>query len=186
MYNATSNSWTTFPTGLGQARYYLAAASLPSGLVFFAGGRTRIGNTGIGTSVCVCQLRRVSLCCRDLTTAVLLRFCLPLMLLCNECVWGVCTDDDRSAYVDMYNATSNSWTTFPTGLGQARSQFAAASLPSGLVFFAGGYAGIGTSACVCQLRRVSLCCRDLTTTVLLRCCVPLMLLYTACMCVGLR
>ena len=86
----------------------------------------------------------------------------------------------------MYNATSNSWTTFPTGLGQARSSLAAASLPSGLVFFAGGYAGIGTSACVCQLRRVFLCGGDLTTTVLLRCCVPLMLLYTACVCGGLR
>ena len=70
-------------------------------------------------------------------------------------------------------------------LGQARAQLAAASLPSGLVFFAGGWTGIGTSACVCQLRRVFLCCRDLTTTVLLRCCVPLMLLYTACVCGGL-
>ncbi len=38
MYNATSNSWTTYPTGLGQARGNLAAASLESGLVFFAGG----------------------------------------------------------------------------------------------------------------------------------------------------
>ena len=91
-----------------------------------------------------------------------------------------------SAYVDMYNATSNSWTRFPTGLGQARYFLAAASLPSGLVFFAGGYAGIGTSACVCQLRRVFLCGGDLTTTVLLCCCVPLMLLYTACVCEGLR
>ena len=36
---------------LGQARTYLAAASLPSGLVFFAGGQA-----GIGTSVCVWQL----------------------------------------------------------------------------------------------------------------------------------
>ena len=83
MYNTTSNSWTTFPTGLGQARSQFAAASLPSGLVFFAGGYT-----GIGTSACVCQLRRVFLCGRDLTTTVLLRFCLPMMLLCNECVWG--------------------------------------------------------------------------------------------------
>ncbi len=38
MYNATSNSWTRFPNGLGRARRELAAASLPSGLVFFAGG----------------------------------------------------------------------------------------------------------------------------------------------------
>jgi len=38
MYNATNNSWIRFPSGLGQAREDLAAASLPSGLVFFAGG----------------------------------------------------------------------------------------------------------------------------------------------------
>jgi hypothetical protein len=38
VYNASSNSWTSYPTGLGLARGYLAAASLPSGLVFFAGG----------------------------------------------------------------------------------------------------------------------------------------------------
>jgi hypothetical protein len=40
VYNATSNSWTRLPAGLGEARYDLAAASLPSGLVFFAGGRS--------------------------------------------------------------------------------------------------------------------------------------------------
>ncbi len=38
MYNATSDSWTRFPEGLGQAREYLSSSSLPSGLVFFAGG----------------------------------------------------------------------------------------------------------------------------------------------------
>jgi hypothetical protein len=38
VYNASSNSWASYPTGLGQARAALAAASLPSGLVFFAGG----------------------------------------------------------------------------------------------------------------------------------------------------
>ncbi len=44
-----------------------------------------------------------------------------------------------TAAVDMYNATSNSWTLHPIGLGQAREMLAAASLPdSGLVFFAGG------------------------------------------------
>jgi hypothetical protein len=46
-----------------------------------------------------------------------------------------------SSYVDMYNATSNSWTAFPAGLGQARGYLAAASLVSGLVFFAGGRIG---------------------------------------------
>ena len=48
-----------------------------------------------------------------------------------------------SSYVDVYNATSNSWTRFPAGLGQARARLAAASLPSGLVFFAGGIASGG-------------------------------------------
>jgi hypothetical protein len=43
-----------------------------------------------------------------------------------------------SAHVDMYNASSNSWSRYPAGLGQARELLAAASLPSGLVFFAGG------------------------------------------------
>jgi hypothetical protein len=40
IYNATSNSWIYLPAGLGQIRYRLAAASLPSGLVLFAGGVT--------------------------------------------------------------------------------------------------------------------------------------------------
>jgi hypothetical protein len=40
VYNASNFSWASYPTGLGQARGYLAAASLPSGLVFFAGGVT--------------------------------------------------------------------------------------------------------------------------------------------------
>ncbi len=166
MYNATSKSWTRFPTGLGQARFNLAAASLPShGLVFFAGGEA-----GIKTSACDCQLRLVSFCCRELTTTVLLRCCVPLLL--RACVGGcsdACASDwwnsatgDNCFYVDMYSATSNSWTRFPTGLGQARTRLAAASLPSqGLVFFAGGYYGIMTSACVCQLRLVSLLCRNL-------------------------
>ncbi len=55
----------------------------------------------------------------------------------SECVSG----DVPSSYVDMYNATSNSWTTYPAGLGQARYNLAAASLASGLVFFAGGTTG---------------------------------------------
>ena len=45
---------------------------------------------------------------------------------------------DPSKQVDMYDATSNSWTTYPEGLGQARNFLAAASSASGLVLFAGG------------------------------------------------
>ena len=91
VYNATSNSWIRFPNGLGIARRELAAASLPSGLVFFAGG------------------------------------------------WNQGPPYYFSADVDMYNATNNNWTHFPAKLGQARYSLAAASLPSGLVFFAGGF-----------------------------------------------
>ena len=90
VYNATSNSWIRFPNGLGIARRELAAASLSSGLVFFAGG------------------------------------------------WNQGPPPIFSADVDIYNATSNNWTHFPAQLGQARYGLAAASLPSGLVFFAGG------------------------------------------------
>ena len=40
IYNATSTSWIRLPEGLGQARAYLAAAAMSSGLVIFAGGLT--------------------------------------------------------------------------------------------------------------------------------------------------
>ena len=43
-----------------------------------------------------------------------------------------------SSFVDMYNATNNSWTSDPAGLGIPRAALSAAVLPSGLVFFAGG------------------------------------------------
>jgi hypothetical protein len=100
MYNATSNSWIRFPNGLGKARRELAAESLPSGLVFFAGG------------------------------------------------WHQ-NDLYFSADVDMYNVTSNNWTHFPNQLGLGRYGLAAASLPSGLVFFAGGYT-LGVQKFVCD------------------------------------
>ncbi len=48
------------------------------------------------------------------------------------------SDDGNTAFVDIYNSTSNSWTVHPKGLGEGRSGLAAASLPWGLVFFAGG------------------------------------------------
>ncbi len=52
--------------------------------------------------------------------------------------------DGPSLYVDIYDAMNNLWTKNPTGLGQGRSSLAAASLPSGLVFFAGGWTGMIT------------------------------------------
>jgi hypothetical protein len=61
------------------------------------------------------------------------------------------SDGGSSSYVDIYNATSNSWTRLPQGLGEARYELAAASLPSGLVFFAGGRSsGEKRSGCACQ------------------------------------
>jgi hypothetical protein len=51
------------------------------------------------------------------------------------------SDDAASSYMDVYNETSNIWVSHPSGLGQARGYLAAASLPSGLVFFAGGLTG---------------------------------------------
>jgi hypothetical protein len=63
-----------------------------------------------------------------------------------------------SSFVDMYNATSNNWTSFPEGLGQARYNLAGASLPSGLVFFAGGITGDPCCLSVFQLQRAQSCC----------------------------
>ncbi len=82
------------PDGLGIARFRVVGASLPSGLVFFAGGDTSHSSAG-------------------------------------------------SAHVDIYNSVTGTWTAFSSGLGQARRHLAAVSLPSGLVFFAGGNAGLG-------------------------------------------
>ena len=53
-----------------------------------------------------------------------------------------CNAGFGSSFVDMYNETINSWSRDPEGLGQARAGLAAASLPSGLVFFAGGATGV--------------------------------------------
>jgi hypothetical protein len=46
-----------------------------------------------------------------------------------------------SLYVDTYDAMNNHWTRNSFGLGQGRWSLAAASLPTGLVFFAGGWTG---------------------------------------------
>ena len=64
--------------------------------------------------------------------------CMSMGVMCPDACASGSVD---SSNVDMYNATSNSWTTYPAGLGQARSLLAAASLASGLVFFAGGETG---------------------------------------------
>jgi hypothetical protein len=54
----------------------------------------------------------------------------------------VCELDDMfSSYVDVYDSTADEWIRHPQGLGLARSNLAAASLSSGLAFFAGGSTG---------------------------------------------
>ena len=62
-----------------------------------------------------------------------------------------------SAYVDIYNATSASWTRLPEGLGQARGYLTAAALSSGLVIFAGGLAGEAYAAQAGPSRHVCMC-----------------------------
>jgi hypothetical protein len=62
-----------------------------------------------------------------------------------------------SAYVDIYNATSASWTRLPEGLGQARAYLAAAALSSGLVIFAGGLTGEARRTSKSQQTRVHEC-----------------------------
>jgi hypothetical protein len=73
---------------------------------------------------------------------------LEILLVCEDdaCATGT----NFSAHVDMYNASSNSWTSHPSGITQARGDLAAASLPSGLVFFAGGISGSAHRVCFCS------------------------------------
>ncbi len=52
------------------------------------------------------------------------------------------SDGSFSSYVDVYDVTGSNWIRYPQGLTRARGFLAAASLPSGLVFFAGGLAGV--------------------------------------------
>ena len=55
--------------------------------------------------------------------------------------------DGATNYVDIYDVKNNSQSHLSQSqLGQARRYLAAASLPSGLVFFAGGWAGIAAFA----------------------------------------
>jgi hypothetical protein len=56
-----------------------------------------------------------------------------------------------SSHVDFYDEKSNSWTNYPTGLRQARGVLVAAALPSGLVLFAGGFAGNDSMIFTCLL-----------------------------------
>ncbi len=136
IYNSTSASWTRLPEGLGQARGYLAAVALSSGLVIFAGGLT--GDTRAASIPTFSTL----LLGGEQCSATMI--CLKYMHEIYAEMWGNFVDTSasgvamRSAYVDLYDVTKKSWSRYPSGLGQARSSLAAASLPSGLVFFGGG------------------------------------------------
>lgn len=63
-------------------------------------------------------------------------------LIAMVCYRTFTTGSLESSFVDVYDATSGSWTSDAAGLGQPRTDLAAASLPSGLVIFAGGLAGV--------------------------------------------
>ncbi len=63
IYNATSASWIRLPEGLGQARAYLAAAAMSSGLVIFAGGLTgEEYRTSKSQQACVYECSRALVC----------------------------------------------------------------------------------------------------------------------------
>ncbi len=78
------------------------------------------------------------------------------MICSDACASG----SGPSSFVDMYNATSNTWTSYPTGLGQARSYITGASLASGLVFFAGGWLSGASQILVCAHLTVTRTYRD--------------------------
>lgn len=68
---------------------------------------------------------------------------LNLRKICSEMCGGFADmfasgEFTRSSYADLYDSAKKRWSRYPSGLGQARSSLAAASLPSGLVIFAGG------------------------------------------------
>jgi hypothetical protein len=133
IYNSSSNSWSSIATGLGQARGYLAATSLPSGVVFFAGGYVT-GSVKFQVHVYDVFVVGAALSWPsfqiDLYTTV---FTCDILLMVFCTAVGV-----YSSRVDVYHVTSNSWSSHPEGLGQARSDMACASLPPDLVIFAGG------------------------------------------------
>jgi len=63
-----------------------------------------------------------------------------LVFFAGGCLCGSCGHGCYSRVVDVYNASSNTWTAFATGLSVGHFTLTAASLPShGLVFFAGGW-----------------------------------------------
>ena len=94
MYNATSNRWIRYPEGLAEARYYLAASSLPSGLVLFAGGL----KTGAFFTPRESRVRCVCLHCKSIMSA-----CGAKLLLCNSTAHSCASDGSPSAHVDIYN-----------------------------------------------------------------------------------
>jgi hypothetical protein len=126
IYNSHTNTWTSLPNGLGEARHFLASATLPCGLVFFAGGSTGVRAYVRGARLCVFEpfifhLKLVS----ALITGVF------------KCAFKQRAATELSSYVDIYDSIANSWTRLPNRLGQARNNLKGASLSS-LVIFAGG------------------------------------------------
>ncbi len=150
IYNATCNCWTQYPQGLGQSRYYFAAASLSSGLLLFAGGFT--GETNV---LALGQPQHAGRMSYQSVVGISLS---PCMLTATPTDVGIIVVFDGffsyavpgvfySSFVDMYNSTSHQWIVNSAGLGQPRGYLAAASLASGLVLFAGGLAS-GVVFCI--------------------------------------
>jgi hypothetical protein len=130
--------WST--AALSQARYIVAATSLPNaGVAIFAGGQ--------GTCCCCDCLS----CCRmglgargmhELEECCVLMTCASLM----PCAGG----GGFPNVVDIFNVTAGTWST--AALSQGRQFLAATSLPNaGVAIFAGGF---GTCCCDCLS-----CCR---------------------------
>jgi hypothetical protein len=114
MYNATSNSWTSFPNGLGRALHSLSGASLPSGLVFFAGGESE------GDELTVAR-------CVDLLVAV---FCCS-----NVGASGACLADWSLLLVRACLVGSEVTRLHQAGVHQLKLQFTMQVLSLGLVHF---------------------------------------------------
>jgi len=141
IYNAFTNSWTT--ATLSIPRDSLIATSLEfHGLAFFAGGDGAIGQTfstvdvynGITNKWSVMQLsvNRTNLAAAALPYQGIVMFAGGTLLQSQSLPTDI---------VDIYNATSNTWTT--AKLATPTYFLSGTSLPkAGLIFFGGGYSSI--------------------------------------------
>jgi hypothetical protein len=126
IFNVMSGDWST--AALSVARVSLAATSLPNlGVAIFAGG--------VGTC---CHVFPVSL--RVVLFWLgngMLEWAKVCLVIACACVMPCAADGGDSNAVDIFNATSGTWST--AALSSARRYPAATSLPNlGVAIFAGG------------------------------------------------